>query len=94
MEAIKDTVKNVIRDMLAKKEGGQPNPEELLKNFLTKKELAHIKVKYLRKGILGLAVDSSSRLYKMNLQKQELLDCLNKEGKIVRDVRIFLGEIK
>jgi hypothetical protein len=93
VEAIKDTVKNVIRDMLAKKEGGQPNPEELLKNFLTKKELAHIKVKYFRKGILGVAVDSSAWLYKFTLDKEKLLSGFPGAAS-VKDIRFIIGDVR
>ena len=91
MEAIKDTVINVIEDLRAKISN---NPQALLKRVLTKKESQHIKLNYFKKGILSLHVDSSSWLYILTLQKEELLARINKKSNTVKDIRFRIGEIK
>lgn len=92
MESIKDTLKNVMEGLKAKQ--NDDDPQVLLKKILTKKELAHIKFNYFRKGILGLSVDSSSWLYKLNLEKEDILQGLNRENKAVKDIRLRIGEVK
>ncbi len=93
MEAIKDTVHSVMRGLIAKK--GEPgnDPQGWLEKVLTKKELQHIKFNYFKKGILNLDVDSSSRLYSLNLKKGDLLAKLNKVTGTIRDIYFHIGEI-
>ncbi len=95
MEAIKDTIKNVMRGLKAKKIGpAADSPEALLKKFLTKKELTHIKFNYFKRGIVNISVDSSSWLYQLNLQKEALLGKFARQTKAIKDIRFRLGEVK
>lgn len=95
MEAIKDTLINVMQRLKTKKTGiCDDGPRALLKKVLTKKELAHIKFNYFRKGILSLYVDSSSWLYSFSLKKEDLLLGLNKKSCAIKDIRFRIGEIK
>lgn len=94
MDAIKDTVINVMQQLEAKKTGVCAEPQVLLKKVLTKKELKHTKFHYFRKGILSLHVDSSSWLYNLALKKEGLLLKLNKESCAIKDIRFRIGEIK
>jgi len=70
------------------------SPEDVLKKHLTKKELNHIKVKYFRKGILGIAVDSSVWMYHLSLQRESLAEKLHKECADIKDIRLFVGEVQ
>jgi hypothetical protein len=96
MEAIKKTVKSVMEEWGKKGKGAlSDEPWGLLEKALTKKELMHIKFKYSRGGILALNVDSSAWLYKLNLKKETLLAMLNnKKSNNLKDIRLYLGEIK
>jgi len=91
MEKIKDIVIDVIQGLEAKKRA-QDEPELLLKRVLPKKELGHVKFRYLRKGVLGITVDSSAWIYQLNLQKPELLAKLGKKSKAIKDIRFYIGE--
>ena len=94
MEAIRDTIKNLMQAWDAKL--GQPpkdNPEVILKKVLAKKEREHVKLNYFKKGILGVSVDSSTWLYYMSLQKEDLLAKLGKKSSAIKDIRFSLGEI-
>jgi len=95
MELIKDTVQQVLKTLRAKDAfTDKCDPETVLKNILTKRELGHIKVKYFKSGILYLAVDSSSWLYNFNLKKQVLQDGLRAKIPVVKEVRLRLGEVE
>ena len=94
MEAIKDTIESVLRALAAKKKNKpQATPQDWLKKVLTKRESGHIQFSYLRGGVLGLAVDSSTRLYQLNLKKQDLLLRVQKKDGTIKDVRFHLGEM-
>jgi len=95
MEPIKHTVESILKGLRDKKRGaGDAGPEDWLKNILTKKELQHIKFNYLRKGVLGLKVDSSSWLYKLALDKERLLEKLAGFSGEIKDIRFRIGEMK
>ncbi len=95
MEVIKDTVKNVIQDLITKKSAtGIDGPEALLKKVLTRKELEHIRFSYFKQGVLGLYVDSSTWLYSLNLKKEDLLTKLGVKSKAIKDIRFRIGEVK
>lgn len=92
MDNLKIVVNGLMQELISKSAVlTDKNPQVWLKNILTKRELGHIKFKYFKKGILGVNVDSSSWIYKLNLRKQELLSGSCKE---VKEIRFYLGEVK
>ena len=93
METIKDVVADVIKGLQEKKHA-KDEPELLLSRVLSKKELRHVKFRYLRKGILGITVDSSSWLYQLSLQKPVLLAKIGGKSKAIKDIRFYIGETK
>lgn len=97
MEAIKDTVVSVIKELSSRKQGASCNsldPEALLKKALTKKELEHIKFYYFRRGMLCVKVGSSPWLYSLNLKKEKLLNKLNAgQASGIKDIRFVIGEV-
>jgi hypothetical protein len=94
METIKNTIMQFMQELECKKTGAaKDNPEVLLKKFLSTKELKHIKIKYFRKGTLGITVDSSTWLYYLNLQKERLLADLRNESTAIKEIRFRIGEL-
>lgn len=95
MEAIKDTIKSVIGSLSAKRSAA---PEDelagFLKKILTKKEIRHIKVGYFKRGVLNIAVDSSTWLYYFSLHKEEILKQLRSSVATVKELRFYIGEVK
>lgn len=95
MEAIKDTILQVFKNIEAKKPGsGALDPQEWFKNALTKKELGHIKFRTLRKGVVYLNVDSSSWLYYFSLQKERFLSRFKEKFSEAHEIRLRLGEVR
>jgi len=93
MEIIKDIVADVIKGINEKKVS-KDDPESILKRILSKKELSHVKFRYLRKGVLGIAVDSTGWLYQLNLQKPKLMAKLGGKLQGIKDLRFYMGEIE
>lgn len=87
-------VYGLMREMTdGKKLSLQEDVEGALKNLLTKKELRHIRIDYLRNGILRARVDSSVWAYHFNLRKRQLLPGLQKAVASVKDIQFWIGEI-
>lgn len=91
MDAIKDIVTDLMRGLKNKKPL-KDDPASILKKVLSRKDLGHIRFRYFRRGTLGIAVDSSTRLYQLNLKKSQLLTRLGKKSPGIKDIRLYLGE--
>jgi hypothetical protein len=95
MQNIKDVVYHVMEGLASKKKGTDTeHPRAWLKKVLTKQELAHIKLNYFKKGVLGVWVDSSSWLYSLNLKKTGVLAGLRRLSKDIQDIRFRIGDTK
>ncbi len=92
MEAIRDTIKNVMQEWRSKKSSPY-NPEALLKKVFTVRELKHVRFHYLRKGVLGVKVESSSWLYHLSLKKQGLLEKARLRLPEIKELRFSIGEV-
>lgn len=95
MEPIRETVKFLLQEWESKKVSSPPeDPELLLAKAFPRKELPHIQFHYFRSGVMGVKVDSSARLYFLNLQKAAILKKLRDNScSVVKDIRLSLGEI-
>jgi hypothetical protein len=96
MEAIKETIKNVMRRLEAKKKAParQSDPGRLLKKVLSKKEQGHSKLNYFKRGTLDISVDSSTWLYHFSLKKEGLLERLSQKSGVIKNIRFRIGEVK
>ncbi len=95
MEQIKDVIEDVIRNLTAKKLGeNETDPQEWLKKTLTKKELGHIKFHYLRKGVLGIRVDSSAWMYSLSLKKEQLLRKIKEYNPAIKEIHFSIGDVR
>ena len=92
MQVIKETVADFMRELKSKRgHSGKDGPERLLRVALSGEDLKHTRFGYLKKGVLGIEVDSSSRLYLLTMRKETILERLRKKTSAVRDVRFRLG---
>lgn len=89
MEHIKQTVQSVIKDIKDRKLSTNQKTFELFKKSLASNERKHTRCVALRNGILTVHVDSSVRLYQLNLKKESLLKELG-----LKNIRFFIGEVK
>jgi hypothetical protein len=91
MDAIKDIIQDLIQELKTSKPL-KDDPEILLKKVLSLKERGHVRFRYFKHGILGIAVDSSTWLYQLNLQKRRLLARLAKKSSGIKDIRFYIGD--
>lgn len=91
MDAIKDIVTDLMQGIKRNK-SFKGDPETIFKKALSKKELKHARFRYFRRGVLGIAVDSSVWLYQLNLEKPGLLAKLAKKLAAIKDIRFYIGE--
>ncbi len=92
MEAIKETINNIMFAWETKKKSANfYNFENLLNKLLTKKEIRHIKFNYFKRGIVDIKVDSSNWLYYFNLKKKELIAGFRQDIDSIKDIRFHLG---
>jgi len=95
MEPLGNTLREVMGKLKAQRKlAPRHDPERLLKKILSRQELRHAKMNYLKKGVLNIKVDSSSWLYHLSLQKEELLRKLRSHTQTIQDIRFHLGEMK
>ncbi|MCU0651365.1 MAG: DUF721 domain-containing protein [Candidatus Omnitrophica bacterium] len=93
MEPIKNTIQQVFEGWQGKnKPVSSDEPGAWLKKTLAKKALSHVKLYNFRKGILSIKVDSSTWLYYLSVQKQDLLKKMQRESEAIKDIRFSLGD--
>jgi len=77
-----------------KTKGALENPEIWLRQVLNRKERAHARLNYFKKGTLSIKVDSSGWLYHLSLQKEQLLASLRKKSAAIKDIRFCMGDLE
>jgi len=93
MEPIKNTIQQVFEGWQGKnKLAVADEPGAWLKKTLAKKALSHVKLYNFRKGVLSIKVDSSTWLYYLSVQKEDLLKKIRRESAAVKDIRFSLGD--
>jgi hypothetical protein len=94
VEAIKQTLDVLLKDLKARKEKvAEISPEALAQKIFSRKESDHARAGYLKNGVLYLRVDSSTWLYYFNLHKKELLGKFSGQNNQIRDLKFSLGEV-
>jgi len=95
MEPLKNTLGGVMKTLRARRKSAlRDNPETIIKKIFSTKERRHVQFNYLKKGVLGLKVDSSVWLYHLNLKKEGLLIELGRNPWAIKEIRFRLGEMK
>ena len=93
MQELKSVLKSVIKDMMARQEKLEPEKvNKAWKKIVGPKTFPHTKIVYLTKNKIQVNVDTSARLYELNLRKEEISKAVkNIIG--VEDIRIRVGDI-
>jgi len=93
MDQIKDVLHSVIHDLMKQKKGVDfQKAQDVLKKAIGAKAFAHTQIVYLTKEKIRVNVDSSSRLYDLNLRKERIAREIN-DGLNIKDIRFRLGDI-
>ncbi len=94
MEAIKETLEVLLKDLKVRKDRVSTiSPEFLAKKVFSRKESEHAHAGFLKNGVFYIKVDSSTWLYYFNLHKKELLEKLSGQNSQIKDLKFSMGEI-
>lgn len=92
--AIKDALSQVMRRLENKQgQASALDPQVWIGEVFNKKEAMHVKFGYLKKGVLGLVVDSSAWIYALNLKKEGLVADLRKKNAQIKEIHFRLGDV-
>jgi len=95
MERINKTILDVLEGLQSHKNNKEyGRVREILKKNLAKKAYEHVELYNLKDGILSLKVGSSSWLYYLRLEKENLLGKIKKQYSAIKDIRFSLGDYK
>ena len=94
MEAIKETIEALFKDLKVRKDRvSMISPDFLAKKVFSRKESGHARAGVLKNGVFYIKVDSSTWLYYFNLHKKELLEKLSGLNSQIKDLKFSMGEI-
>ncbi len=94
MEAIKETLGFLLKDLNTRREkAATSSPEFLAKKVFSRKESEHAQPGILKNGVLYIKVDSSTWLYYFNLHKKELLGKFFGQNNQIKDIKFSLGQV-
>ncbi len=93
MEAIKDTLDVLLKELASRNEkSAEQAPEYLVKKIFSRKEAEHARVSFLKNGALYIKVDSSTWLYYFNLHKKELSKKFSARNPQIKSLKFSMGE--
>lgn len=92
MENIKGTVESLLETLKSRVVRGG-GVEEIVLGVFSKKEQEHICVRPARRGMVRIAVDSSTWLYYFNLKKKELTEKIAASLPEVKDLSFVIGDV-
>lgn len=93
MDSIRDIIPQVIENLALKKPNSKRNINEVWK-IIAGDQADHSAVKDFQRGFLKVHVDSSARMFQLNLRKEDLVDDLKKEIPDLKDIIFKVGKIK
>jgi hypothetical protein len=91
-----EPIKGAVESLLAglKSRVLAEEPEQALKSVLTGKELVHVRIRSLSKGVLRLSIDSSAWLYYFNLRRKRLTEALSARIPEIKELSFVIGEMR
>ena len=94
MNTIKDILQQVIGDLSLNKPDDQTKIQRIWQNTIDERTAQHSVLANFSDGILTVAVDSSSWLFQMNLQKKKILEQLQDEMPEIKNIQFKIGKVK
>ena len=94
MESIKDIIPQVIEQLTIRKPDDQNKIQRIWQNIIDAKMAQHSMLSDFSDGILTVAVDSSVRLYQMNLNKKKILEQLQDEIPDIKNIKFKIGKVQ
>ena len=95
-QPLKDLVKKIITD-LEKRDEKEEQLKDIWKKSVGKIGAKHTKIAFLKEGRLVVNISDSTRLYKLTLEKKNLINKLNeniKNKKKIKELQFRIGKIE
>lgn len=93
MDAIKDIVAQVIKDIAAQRRLEGTKIERLWENVCDPADARHTKIKGLKNDVLWVDVESPVWLYSLNIKKRKILERLREEVDEIKNIRFKIGKV-
>ena len=93
MESIKDISPQVIEQLTVRKPDDQNKIQRIWQNVIGAQMAQHSALSDFSDGILTAVVDSSVRLYRMNLSKKKILEQLQDEIPDIKSIQFKIGKV-
>ena len=93
MESIKDIIPQVIEQLSQRAPADQKKIQRIWQNVIDAKMRQHSALLDFSDGVLTAAVDSSARLYQMNLNRKKILEQLQDEIPEIKNVQFKIGKV-
>lgn len=94
MESIKDILPQVFEQLTERIPQTQTKIQRIWQNVIDAKMAQHSVLLDFTDGILTVAVDSSSWLYQMNLNKRKILTQLQDEIPQMQNIQFKIGKVQ
>ena len=94
MNTIKDILQQVIGNLSLNKPDDQNKIQRIWQNIIDTRTAQHSVLSNFSDGLLTVVVDSSSRLFQMNLQKKKILEQLQDEIPQIKNIQFKIGKVK
>ncbi len=94
MESIKDIIPQVFEQLTERIPETQTKIQRIWQNVIDAKMAQHNVLLDFTDGILTVAVDSSTWLYQMNLNKKKILGQLKDEIPDIKNIQFKIGKVQ
>ena len=93
MESIKDIIPQVIEELTVRKPDDRNKIQRIWQNVTDVQTARHSALLDFSDGVLTVAVDSSARLYQMNLKRKKFLEQLQEEIPDIQQIQFKIGKV-
>ncbi len=94
MNSIKDIIPQVFEQLTERIPETQTKIQRIWQNVMDAKMAQHSVLSDFSDGILTVVIDSSARLYQMNLNKKKILGQLQDEIPDIKNIQFKIGKVK
>ncbi|HLD69396.1 MAG TPA: DUF721 domain-containing protein [Candidatus Omnitrophota bacterium] len=94
MDSIKDILPQIFEQLTERIPQTQTKIQRIWQNVVDAKMAQHSVLSDFTDGILTVAVDSSVRLYQMNLNRKKILGQLQEEIPDIKNIQFKIGKVQ
>lgn len=93
MDSIKEILGDIFKKLSSERVYLSIRIQKVWETIVDRSEALHTRIEEFRNGMLMVNVDSSARLFQINLKKKEILGKLQKEIPEVKTILFKMGKV-